>query len=86
MRDYAVTVTERAAREIADLPLAISRRVFAKLEALAKNPRPAGVKKLKGARALWRVRIGAYRIVYAIDDRACVVDVIRVRHRSVVYQ
>jgi mRNA interferase RelE/StbE len=86
VRDYAVTVSDRAAREIEDLPVAISRRVFAALEALEKNPRPSGVKKLKGARALWRVRVGAYRIVYAIDDRAGRVDVIRVRHRSVVYQ
>ena len=36
-----------------------------KIEALANEPRPIGCKKLRGAKDLWRVRIGDYRIVYS---------------------
>ena len=71
MTDYAVLVSNRAARE---------------LEALASQPRPSGVKKLQGERDLWRIRIGEYRVIYSVNDRNRVVDVVRVRHRSKAYE
>ncbi|HXI11330.1 MAG TPA: type II toxin-antitoxin system RelE/ParE family toxin [Thermoanaerobaculia bacterium] len=36
-------------------------------------------------RDLCRIRVGDYRIIYAIDDRAQAVNVIRIRHRSKAY-
>lgn len=52
-------------------------RAIATLEA---NPRPLRVTKLAGS-DLWRIRVGHYRIVYAIDDRAQVVSVVRIARR-----
>ena len=40
-------------------------RVYMKLKSLASNPRPQGVKKLQGARDLWRIRVGENRVIYA---------------------
>lgn len=85
MTDYAVVVSDRAAREIEDLPANVAARVYIKLAALASLPRPHGVKKLKGHRDLWRIRIGEHRVIYSVDDGARVVDVVRVRHRSKAY-
>lgn len=62
------------------------RRIFAKIEALAQNPRPKGCKKLRSRKNLWRVRIGDYRVVYTIDDKASMIDIIMVRHRDKVYE
>ncbi|MEI6084420.1 MAG: type II toxin-antitoxin system RelE/ParE family toxin [Verrucomicrobiota bacterium] len=53
---------------------------------MAVNPRPPGCKKLKGYHDLWRVRLGDYRVIYSIDDRARAVDVNAVRHRSEAYR
>ena len=61
-------------------------RLFNRIEALALEPRPGGSKKLQGAQHLWRVRVGDYRVVYSIDDRQRVVDIVRVRHRRDVYR
>jgi mRNA-degrading endonuclease RelE of RelBE toxin-antitoxin system len=47
-----------------------------KLDALQEEPRPVGVEKLAGAENLYRVRVGDWRIVYAIRDRELVVIVI----------
>ena len=33
----------------------------------------------------WRLRVGEYRVIYEIDDRAHRVIIIRVRHRSEAY-
>ena len=33
----------------------------------------------------WRLRVGEYRVIYEVDDRAHRVTIIRVRHRSEAY-
>ena len=60
-------------------------RVIAKVESLAHEPRPVGCKKLRGYKDQWRVRVGDWRIVYIIDDRAELVSVTRIAHRRDVY-
>jgi len=52
---------------------------------LAKNPRPAGYKKLKG-RDGFRIRVADYRIIYDIFDDILQVDVIDMGHRKDVYE
>ena len=56
-----------------------------KIEALVIEPRPNGCRKLRGAKDLWRIRMGDYRIVYGVDDRAQEITVFRIRHRREVY-
>jgi len=34
----------------------------------------------------WRIRIGDYRVIYEIDDRAKVIKVMRIRHRREAYR
>jgi mRNA interferase RelE/StbE len=54
--------------------------------ALANEPRPAGVRKLVGSESDRRVRVGEYRIVYEIDEKADLLTVPRVAHRRDVYR
>jgi mRNA interferase RelE/StbE len=54
---------------------------------LAENPRPAGVKKLKGNNEdLYRIRSGDYRVVYSIEDEIRVVDIRKIGHRKDIYR
>jgi mRNA interferase RelE/StbE len=86
MPEYAVTFARSARRELEALEPRYVARVLARIEALAAQPRPAGAKQLQGAERLWRMRVGDYRVVYDIDDRRRVVDIVRVRHRRDVYR
>lgn len=52
---------------------------------LAKNPRPAGYKKLKG-RDGFRIRVADYRIIYDIFDNILQVDVIDLGNRKDIYE
>ncbi len=52
---------------------------------LAKNPRPAGYKKLKG-RDGFRIRVAEYRIIYDIFDGILQVDVIDLGHKKNIYE
>jgi mRNA interferase RelE/StbE len=56
------------------------------IDGLAANPRPPGVKKLRGTRDLWRIRVGDYRVIYRVDDAKRLVDISHVRHRREAYQ
>jgi mRNA interferase RelE/StbE len=57
-----------------------------KIMALAGDPKPAGGKKLRGHKDLWRIRAGDYRVVYIIDDANALVSITRVAHRREVYK
>jgi mRNA interferase RelE/StbE len=61
-------------------------RIATKIDSFAEQPRPAGCKKLRGADDLWRVRVGDYRIIYAIDDTLSVVEIRVIRHRKDAYE
>jgi mRNA interferase RelE/StbE len=86
MPDYAVVLARSARKELEALNPPFVARVVARIEVLATNPRPPGARKLRGSGNLWRVRVGDYRIVYGVDDRRRVVDIVRVRHRREAYE
>jgi mRNA interferase RelE/StbE len=86
MANYAVVFARSARKELEALDGGLVNRIFPKIAALAKEPRPDGCRKLKGEKLLWRIRIGDYRVIYAVDDDKKKVDVITVRHRSKAYE
>jgi len=83
---YQVELAASARKEVRALPREVLARVFPVLKELASTPRPAGSKKLINHLNAWRVRIGDYRIVYTIDDKEGIVEVIRLAHRGDVYR
>jgi len=82
---YTVDLSPHAVRDRRGLPPDIRERVTAALLALENDPRPVGCLKMTGT-AEWRVRVGAYRIRYLIDDQARQVTVTRIGHRRDVYR
>lgn len=86
MSDYSITFARSARKELENLPTSVVRRIFPQIEALAQEPRPRGCRKLQNEERLWRIRIGNYRVIYAISDDDHTVDVIAVRHRSKAYR
>ena len=82
---YQVTFDPGAAREFAKLPQTHKRQLADVIDQLAEDPRPIGSKKLVNADA-YKVRVGDYRIVYAIRDAALIVLVVKVGHRRDVYK
>ena len=82
---YSVLIKRSAEKEIARLPLVLRRRVIDRIAGLAEEPRPPGCAKLSG-QDKYRLRQGAYRIVYTIDDDIVTVVVVRVAHRSDAYR
>jgi len=72
---------------LAGLPPEQRSRLGRGIDALAQDPRPPGSAGLAGKPAGRRkLRVGAYRVVYTVEDEALVVLVVAVGHRSRVYK
>ena len=82
---HEVRVGRSATKELEGLPQQVLTRIADKIDGLAADPRPSGARKLRGADDLWRVRVGDYRIVYAVDDDAATVEIRVIRHRKDTY-
>jgi mRNA interferase RelE/StbE len=83
---YRLEFTEAAELDVSALPRDILSRVNARILTLADRPRPRGSETLQGSHGLRRLRVGAYRIIYHVDDGQQVITIARVRHRRDVYR
>ncbi|MBE9210216.1 type II toxin-antitoxin system RelE/ParE family toxin [Nostoc sp. LEGE 06077] len=83
---YQVELTNGAIKQLNKLPNNIKERIDAKILDLAIEPRPNGVKKIKGDENSYRIRVGDYRIIYGIYDDILLITVVRIGHRSKIYQ
>jgi mRNA interferase RelE/StbE len=83
---YQILIFPKAQAQIKRLPRADSQKILKAIDSLAHNPRPGGVRKLTGTANHFRIRVGDYRIIYAIEDRFLAVFVIAAGHRKNIYE
>lgn len=83
---YEVKLSRRALRSLISLERSQQQRIRAALDLLSENPRPPNCVALRGEDAVYRVRIGDYRIVYEVRDLMLLVHVVRIGHRREVYR
>jgi len=72
-------------RELETLPANVRARLIAAIEGLAVDPHPSASKMIRGREKQFSLRVGDYRILYAIDDAAQIV-IASVGHRRDVYR
>lgn len=82
---YTVVIPHSVQKQLDKLRDDAADRILLRLAELEAQPRPPDVKKLKG-RGAWRIRVGDYRVIYEISDRALQVIVITIGHRHEVYR
>lgn len=81
---YRVLIVRAAEREMDRLAAPVHERLSKRILSLGDTPRPRGAKKLSG-REEYRLRVGDYRLLYTVDDKACVVTIFAAGHRRDVY-
>ena len=84
---YRLVVTATAERSLARLLGSVAAAIVEFMTgALAGGPRRVGHPLQRKLAGLWAARRGPYRVVYAIDDDAPTVTVLRIDHGSDVYR
>ena len=78
---YRVELAPGAERQLRRLPPGEAARLQAPILALATEPRPPGVTNIVGTDFL-RLRVGQLRVIYAVEDDARLVVVLRVARRA----
>jgi mRNA interferase RelE/StbE len=84
---WSVTYTADAIKALSGMGPATAKRIRAKIVALAEDPVAPNnnVKKLAGVEG-YRLRVGDWRVIYALKRQILTVIVIRVGHRREVYK
>lgn len=82
MARYKLKIEKKALKALKKIHPTHRDRIRSAIDALADDPRPHGVRKLKGSEDAWRIRVGSYRVIYEIADDRLIVSVIHVGHRK----
>ena len=85
---YRVEFLPSAAREFGALPRAVQLQLVAAVDGLAREPRPDGAALLSGtgSERIWRLRVGACRLLYQVTAEVLLVLVVRIADRREVYR
>lgn len=83
MTRFEIIISETAKRQLAGLERSVAKRIADRLELLREEPRRY-VKRLAASR-LYSLRVGDYRAILDIQENVWRVLVIKVGHRSTVY-
>jgi len=87
MASYNVKIIKSAQKEIRKLPSkGLRDKVVGIIDSLYANPMPEESKKIKGSKNIYRLRQGAYRVVYKVHKNELLVVIIRVRNRKDAYR
>ena len=82
---YSIEILRSAQKSLSKINHQDQERIISVVETLVNNPRPTGCKKLAG-RPAWRIRIGAYRVIYEIQEDKLVIVVLDIGHRKEIYR
>ncbi|MBI5211697.1 MAG: type II toxin-antitoxin system RelE/ParE family toxin [Elusimicrobia bacterium] len=83
---YRIEFVPSAARAFTKLEQSVRERIIPRIDALAVDPRPHGAEKLSGVENRYRLRVGDYRVIYAIEDGLRLVIIAVIAHRREVYR
>ena len=83
---YRLEVSPAADRDFDRLKKRIQRhdseRLRVAIKGLADEPRPQGVRKIRGVEKAYRIRVGSYRVVYEVYDNENLVLILQVVRRT----
>lgn len=77
---HQLKLTFRAQHQLNKLPAEDLERIVVAIQQLGDNPRPTGARKLRGS--IYRIRVGDWRIIYAVFDKDNLIIVGKIARRS----
>ncbi len=83
---FTIQFSKRALDDLKSIDKKQANKILEKIKGLAKSPRTAAnVISLQGSNG-FRLRVGDYRVIFSIDGKKLVIDVVTIGHRREVYR
>lgn len=85
---YQLTFSDTALKSLKRIPKSDVERIITAIEELAKDPdNKTNVKRLTNhSEAIYRLRVGNYRVLYDRHDPIRIIAVIAIGHRKDIYE
>ena len=86
---FEVIVSNSARKSVKNAPREIRFKIAELLDVLENEPIPVekyDIKKMKGLPNTYRIRVGAYRVVYKVDFKEKLVVIVKIDTREKVYK
>jgi mRNA interferase RelE/StbE len=84
--EWQIILLRQPEKTLRKLPKDLLRRLRVAISELANNPYPEGCKKLTGHENLYRIRIGDWRISYAVEGERLIILVLEIAPRGSAYR
>lgn len=85
MAKYTIDITPSARKELAKIQHQEAKKLVAAIYKLPSNPFPPGYKKLRANENKYRIRVGNYRVIYAIENQVLIILILKIGHRKDIY-
>ena len=82
MAFYEILWKKSAKKELYSLDRNVITRIISAVDKLAENAFPSNSRKFLGAEYTHRLRVGQYRIIYTVQQKALIITIIRIAHRK----
>lgn len=86
MASYRIEVSATAEKQIRKLPRDAQIGVLQAIRPLARDPMPAGSRKVRGYDDVFRIRAGTCRVLYRIQGRRLIIIILKAGQRRDVYR
>jgi mRNA interferase RelE/StbE len=86
VRGWQIIIHRKAEKILKRMDEEPLERIRKAIRLLAIEQHPAGAKKLSGHSNLYRIRVGDWRIIYAIEDDQLIVLVLEISTRGSAYR
>ena len=82
---YKLQIDDKVIKDLKKIDKTWQKRILSKMKATLTADPYSGKKLVGNLSPFWRIRVGDYRVIYAIEEEIVTVEVIKIKHRKEVY-
>ncbi len=83
---FEIEYNKAARKDLRKLDQVPRARIGEAIDSLSSDPHPPGSRKMIGSEALFRIRVGDYRVIYEVRNEVLTIFIIKVGHRKNIYR
>jgi len=82
---YRIVIDDKVIKDLKKIDRTWQKRILGKIKTTLSTDPYMGKKLVGDLSPFWRLRVGDYRVIYAIEEKIVTVEVIKIRHRRELY-